>query len=436
MENNYKKYLKILSSIFLVTVVFVITLNVVVDPYGFFRLVDIEGFNRDKPDANKNNVAVNIIGLNKIKPNTLVLGTSRAAIGIDPTHKLIKEPYGRSFNFSMGAASIEEIYLTAKYIHQSSPLKKVVIGLDMLSFNAYRGVRKNLSPEALVVDNVFLNKHTVKALFSITAFKSSLRTLRKQGHPKNMTISPYGNMYYNGDYVKAKKGNRKMFNSTERDYITQNWYPMPVGKFAFVNDKRDSYKIFAQLLDFARAENIELYFYTSPIHVRLQKLMELDGLYDGFEDWKRRLVALSENSNFAYNNSSKGSSYNGQQFEIMDFAYYNSITSEPVPALGDRENIMKYYYEDSHFPSRLGDKVIERLFGGELLSDLLVDDTGSELAPTGAVTPFGVFLTSENIENHLKASRDKLKAFETSNPTDIKELTETHSKYRRTAEGN
>ena len=67
----------------------------------------------------------------------------------------------------------------------------------------------------------------------------------------------------------------------------------------------------------------------------------------------------------------------------MDFSvYYNGLTNEKIPK---HQNIaMKYYRESSHYTSKLGIIVLNRLVGD------------------GEFKDFGVELNLQNIDEHLK----------------------------------
>ena len=64
----------------------VAAINVVVDPYGIFRLVDRTGFNSVKPAAASRGPMAKAYQVLRVQPKTLILGNSRAEVGLDPNH--------------------------------------------------------------------------------------------------------------------------------------------------------------------------------------------------------------------------------------------------------------------------------------------------------------------------------------------------------------
>jgi len=64
----------------------VAAINLVVDPYGIFRLIDAPGFNSVKPAAPSRGPMVKAYQVQRVQPKTLILGNSRAELGLDPNH--------------------------------------------------------------------------------------------------------------------------------------------------------------------------------------------------------------------------------------------------------------------------------------------------------------------------------------------------------------
>src|SRR4249919_2549563 len=61
--------------------------NRIVDPYWYFREVEIVGFNHVKPHAVGNERLVKPALVNKLSPDVVILGNSVAEIGLPPTHR-------------------------------------------------------------------------------------------------------------------------------------------------------------------------------------------------------------------------------------------------------------------------------------------------------------------------------------------------------------
>src|SRR5574340_549039 len=73
----------------------------------------------------------------RIQPQAVIIGTSRAEVGLDPKHP----GFGGvpTYNLALAAMGIGEMDLTLRHaVHASPQLKQAVIALDFLMFNAYR----------------------------------------------------------------------------------------------------------------------------------------------------------------------------------------------------------------------------------------------------------------------------------------------------------
>lgn len=62
----------------------VASINLVVDPYGLFRVVDAAGFNAVKPKAGLHGATAKAYQVLRANPRTLILGNSRAEVGFAP----------------------------------------------------------------------------------------------------------------------------------------------------------------------------------------------------------------------------------------------------------------------------------------------------------------------------------------------------------------
>jgi hypothetical protein len=94
---------------------------------------------------------------------------------------------------------------------------------------------------------------------------------------------------------------------------------------------------------------------------------------------------------------------------LWDFSGVNSITSEPVPAAGDTQSAMSWYWEASHFKAETGDLILDRIFACRRPGISVPDD-------------FGVPLTPSIIEAHLGATASALENWRRQHPNDVAEV--------------
>ncbi len=105
--------------------------NRIVDPYWYFRDVEIVGFNYNKPKAADNERLVKPAWAAKLKPEAVIVGNSVAEIGLPPTHRgLTKDGALVPFNLAMPRATWNETYCLAMFVMRQAPVKRMVVGVS------------------------------------------------------------------------------------------------------------------------------------------------------------------------------------------------------------------------------------------------------------------------------------------------------------------
>ncbi|TFV38246.1 hypothetical protein E4K66_17780 [Bradyrhizobium frederickii] len=110
-------------------------LIVLVDPYYVFGTPDIPGINVVRPRYENHVPAVKPYQVRRIKPEAIILGSSRAEVALDPQHPGWS---GKNvFNFGQPSATSYEVMLAFLHAQSVAPLKQAVIGLDFFGFNIF-----------------------------------------------------------------------------------------------------------------------------------------------------------------------------------------------------------------------------------------------------------------------------------------------------------
>lgn len=110
-------------------------LVVLVDPYYLFGTPDISGINVVRPRYENHVPAVKPYQVRRIKPEAIILGSSRAEVALDPQHPGWN---GKNvFNFGLPSATSYEVMLAFLHAQSVAPLKQAVIGLDFFGFNIF-----------------------------------------------------------------------------------------------------------------------------------------------------------------------------------------------------------------------------------------------------------------------------------------------------------
>ncbi len=150
--------------------------NRIVDPYWYFRDIEIAGFNRDKPKAPGNDRLVKPPLLVRLKPEALIVGSSFAEIGLPALHPgFTRNGQLTSFNLGTPAATWGDVYCLAMFSLRQPQMKRMVVGVS--------GIDSVACPD----DDALTRVDYGKLLFSRKAFDASRDTLRQQGRPPAMT---------------------------------------------------------------------------------------------------------------------------------------------------------------------------------------------------------------------------------------------------------
>lgn len=155
-----------------------------------------------------------------------------------------------------------------------------------------------------------------------------------------------------------------------------------------------------KLLALSYQENISTHLFIGPSHARQWETIAASGLWSQFEDWKRKLVRINEE---------EATKAHKVPLPLWDFSGYNSITSEEVPATGDTQTRMRYYFESSHYTPAAGNLVLERIFDAHIASEIVPSD-------------FGVRLSALNLEQHLVRLRNEREQYRQRHPADVLEI--------------
>ena len=394
-----------LRSFWLATVLLLLAtglFNALIDPFRMFNTPEIAGLNVLKPAIHSHARMAKAHAIRLLKPQALILGNSRADVGIDPRHPGWNDSIARVYNSSLTSGRIDEMLAYLQHAQANGPLQQVVLSLDLPMFNANWRHEADFDPSRLSHPGGFplatgWLKDLITALFSLDALKASIDTIRSQDEPTTINNLPNGlvDSSQKWQVIHNKGGHRRVFLSNIRYNLTQ-----PDGWTGFdlepVDASPSPLATLESIAVFCEENNIDLYLFISPIHASKLDVIWQIGLGETLETWKRRITAIAAAHNV----------------RLWDFSGYNSITTEPFPALDDAETQMQYYWEGSHYRTNVGRLVLNRMFG----------------SLDGVPEDFGRQLTPQNIERHLleaRLQRDIYRMRQADDIAQIQQLIET-----------
>ena len=399
--NNDKAYLITALSLCATLCAAVAAFCALVDPYGLYRFVEVAGFNANKPGHRGHDRMVKASAVRAIRPDVVLLGTSRTQYGMDAQSLELMAVGRRPYNLGLVGSGP---YLALRYLQHAQangPLKMAILGLDPLMFDLssnemaadFNEARLDAAPDgSLRRVNHFAD--ACSTLFSWDALRLSVRTVVHQ----DTLISELQSLGSKDERVLQQHlaqsgGVHQHFVDTERDYLKT------FRAFRLTQDYRTSPKFAAltELLRFARAHNIELRLYISPVHARMNEVIVAAGKQREVEQWKRQLVAALVDHNAA--NPWR------EPVRLWDFSYANQLTTEEVPSDKQAHAPMRYYWETSHFRQALGDIVLQKI-----------------LSQHPAAQSFGMLLDSPTLNNSLASMHRAQLRWEHSHAADVREI--------------
>lgn len=396
-------------------------INIVVDPFWRFDLISIPGFNAQKVEFASNLRMAKPGVVCRLQPITVVMGTSRAEVGINPTHPALRDVPGPVYNLSLSGAGLNELDMTLRHaVHASPGLKRVLLGLDFFLFNANRNAVV-FGTEVLNFDQQRLlllpNDHCWRSfLYDIDALLGpkglifSFKTITGQipeptSRPQvNRWLANFDrNGFRNNFYIIQKilipeRGYRQEFADTqERYYAKRIWRSPPEERFCFVaGGQPNTFDTLRSMIRFTRASGIDLRIFFNPVHARLLIALREAGLWPLYEDWKRGVVDV-----LAAESAASGK----PQYPLWDFSGFNSITTEPVPPAGDTKTIMRGFWEPSHYKEQIGDLMLDRMLDYREPTKVVPED-------------FGKMLTSATIDSWIKQTRIGMREYMRTEPAE------------------
>ena len=410
-KEQSKRFLQVfwlsLASLFLVVGAF----NGLVDAFGMFGAPRVPGFNEVKPEIGTHVRMAKAYQVRFFHPGGVILGTSRADVGLSPGHEGWAPESSPVYNLALSSGRIDEMYGYLRHAQAHGPLKQVVLSLDLMMFNANWRNEADYSEERLSIPgrsmpDVAWLKDPLLALFSLDGMDSSIATIEAQVNPTVTSYFPNGarDTSRKWAYVQKKGGHFKLFLSNTRNDLTS-----PAGWSGFALEGDDGtpppMDTLRKIVGFCRDNGIDLRVIISPLHASKLEVLWALGMGTTLEKWKRQVTQIMADAGVP----------------LWDFSGYNSITTEPFPPLGDATTQMKNYWEGSHYKKPVGNLILDRVFGVQHAGRKVPDD-------------FGVRLTPDNIESVLQAVRRAHLAYRKTHSRDIiavEKLVQETSSLRR-----
>lgn len=426
VENPRAFIVTFLTSVVLFAVA-TIAFNVIVDPFWRFDLVTRDGLNAQRPQF----TTLGRLGkpgvVCRMQPAKVILGTSRAELGLDPRHPAFSATPGTTYNLALAGSGIHEVLVTLRHAKYASPeLRQVVVAVDFLMFNAHREATvfgtevPFFDPDRLLAgpeDSCWRNlAYDFSYLLWAKGLRHSVTTVAQQmttdlDKQRNFArwINLYDELGYRGDYFADRSfqpGANPVQPFTvslqgagqEHAYAERIWRPAPSHRYCLaVPGQTDTIETFRQIVRFGHSNGLDVRFVINPIHARMIFAIYDIGLWPTYEAWKRQLVETIE---------TEAQRAGAPAFPLWDFSGINATTSEDV-ATEDDQRSLPWFWEPSHYTATVGNMMLDKV----------LDPVGP--ARRGP-TDFGIRLDASSIDGWTQETRHRLRGYMKSHPEEIR----------------
>ncbi len=350
---RWRRYVFAFGGLVISLVGAVAAFNYLIDPLGIWRVVAIDGVNAAKSERRDHVYIFKAMDMQRLKPRVLLLGSSRAAYGLNPAHPLFEA--GEAYNLSIPGGHLPVIVAYLEHaLANNEQVETVVLGVDLFSFNENLPTPRSFEPRRLGRGTVWA-EDAAATLITRDALRSSIQTVLSNVN------DPGYQPYFDSGQLTAMSMRRRV----ERDGMVPRFdrsmdlYLNGKTRYGDFSLDADAFAHIERISALCAERGIALQMFVPPVHAVLREAIALRGHDKTYRSWLGRLVAIAP---------------------FWDFSGYNEITTEPIRFTMDN------YWDVSHFRSEVGDLMLATMLTG-----------------AAALPGFGRYVTAETVDVHLSA---------------------------------
>ena len=379
--------------------------NALIDPYLLFDMPRLKGFNQRKPGVERHERLMKAYEVLRAAPRSLILGTSRVAIGLDAAHASWPAVARPVYNLGLAGGDPYTSYRYLQHVlSRQRDLAIIVLGLDFeyflsavkrdpsapMAFESYLAVDRDGRPNPGRRWQHL--RDLAEGTLSLEAIGDSITTVTSTLRGESLDLKPSGNLSEAGFRREtAELGPAPLF--AQRNLYNIRTYrgrTFPQDRAGHAN--APALADLQALVDLCRSQGIRLELFIQPMHADLLETLDLLGIWPAYEMWKRQMLTVSQSASPAAGRPVA---------RLWDFSGYDEFSTENLPP--DRRAHLRWFWEPSHYSTALGHRILTRIFDGP--------DTG-----------YGVVLTATTIEAHLSDIREHRKRYRENHPEAIRRI--------------
>jgi hypothetical protein len=394
-----KRYLWKLAATFIGAIIATGLINLIIDPYGTFRIVDIKGLNHIKPYPDHDIETIKSQALRHMSPDALILGNSRAEVGFDPNSSTWATAGYRSvYNAGVPGSLPGSAWNFVQIAERVKPPKLILLGIDFFDFPIapnFKPIQQSSNIKSNLVNALWL----MRATLTSQALLDSATTIRRQYQNKPEQLTPLGHnpLLEYEDFAKAD-GYWVLFRQRAEENA-KNHGRKPKNLYLNGTQSSPHFDNIRHIVRWAVQNNAELRLVVYPYHAQLLVLIDELGLWPIFDEWKRQIVRIIDEEQPIKND----------HITVIDFSGFSTYATELIPPKNDKQTITQWYWEAGHFKKELGNLMLQKI---------LLPNTNQSLAS------FGTKITQQNIDTHTLAILAKKVSYLEKTPEITSELRE------------
>jgi hypothetical protein len=313
--------------------------NRVVDPFWYYRDVEIEGFNLSKPHFANVERHIKPVIFARTRPQAMVLGSSYSDVGLDPLQTdFTRGGKLHGYNLALAGTYWPEEFCSFRFALERTDLRRAVLELRLQDFPVV---------DCNTILRDFEGPGPGELLLSFRTLRAAVSTVYRQRSEKP-SYSPEGLYYLPGVGVDRAFTihliNRYSAKGCDLSPVNAPpGTPVPPPK---TGPRRElELSGLRQLVRTAAERNVELRLVVYPPHMYWVEADALCGAPIDRWDALQQIATAVEQA-----------SHGSDSIQIWDFVSYDERTAEPV------SDNMTFWVDSLHFSPRLGNRMLEQMF--------------------------------------------------------------------------
>lgn len=350
--------------------------------------------------------------IEKIKPRTVIIGTSKADRGIDAASPYLPQP---AFNFGLPGSTIVMHRATLEHTINLVQPERIYLMLDFLAFNSHVDMNQLRDPVYERYARSFLLDTRYDAWMRYRTsqlFDMAWALLSSKATANSLYLSTYqsmpNRMREDGSWLFSEEAPalpRFAFLMILHEFIGKELSPPGRPGFGFVDaTSKNTLQEFESMLAFAYQHDTDIILVINPVHSISQIALYEAGLWSLQEQWMRELIRINDTVALRYDKA---------PYRIWDFSAPAGYNSEALPS---RDKNMTWHFEGVHYTPALGNVMLAAM-----------QDTPDSQQSGGQ--EFGQVIDANNVEHRLGELRCALADYRDSNPREAREAVNIMNKF-------